>query len=324
MSRSALEFARRNLIVGAFAIAAALNACSSDASSPVAPEASASAAKGGGGKPGTAESVLFAGGAFDGGPDIYSMNPDGSNVRRLTTDSTSETEPDFAPGNRKFVFVRSSDGFLSELWTANADGSKQTQLTSLGTRHVPAALLAGRVEDRVRGGGRARLRDLRDQCRRDRLAADHVRTRRRQLADLDAGRFADRVPELAQRYQLDLQHDGRGAGLELLLDCSGFGCRQPAYSPDGTKIAAADDDGNVLVFDLAQNVIRRVGPPTTGSTSSHPTWTKDGTRVLFDSDRGIEGTKELYVGTPGDLDPTSIKRLTLFSPGQARTPSYSH
>ncbi|HKH90465.1 MAG TPA: hypothetical protein VKA54_01615, partial [Gemmatimonadaceae bacterium] len=135
MSRFAFDFARRTLVAGTFAIAAALNACSSDASSPVAPEASASSAKGGGGKPGSAESVLFAGSAFDSNQEIYSMNPDGSNVRRLTNDSTSfKADPDFAPGNRKFAFVRSTGGILSELWTANADGSKQTQLTSLETR----------------------------------------------------------------------------------------------------------------------------------------------------------------------------------------------
>jgi len=326
MSRSALDFARRTLVAGTFAIAAALNACSSDASSPVAPEASASSAKGGGGKPGSAESVLFAGASFDRSPEIYSMNPDGSNVRRLTNDSTTfKAEPDFAPGNRKFVFVRSTGGISSELWTANADGSKQTQLTSLETRvyqprYSPDGSKIAFVADVefdseifvINADGTGLLQITYEPGENNspiwtpdgaRITFESSRGGSQSIYSMTAG----------------------GLDVKLLLDCTGFGCRQPAYSPDGTKIAVAtNNDSNLLVFQIGQNVIQSVGPQVTGSRSSHPTWTKDGTRVLFDSNRGIEGTRELYVGTPGDLDPTSIRRLTLFSPGEARTPSYSH
>jgi Tol biopolymer transport system component len=325
MSRFALDFARRNLIAGTFALGAALNACSSDAPSLVGPEASASAAKGGGGKPGSAEAVLFAGTKGE-NQDIYSMNPDGSNVRRLTTDPTMETEPDFAPGNRKFVFVRYTGGLLSELWTANADGSKQTQLTSLGTevsqpRYSPdgskiafVAMIDLSYEIFVMnadGTGVLRLTyEGTDETSPtwtpdgSRIAFESTRNGTQSIYSMTAG----------------------GLDVKVVLLCSAFGCREPAYSPDGTKIAAAINDGSdrVVVYDIAQQSLVSVGPGKLGAASSHPTWSKDGTQVLFASDRGIEGTRELYAGTPGDLDPTSIRRLTIFSPGEARTPSYSH
>ena len=324
MSRFAFKFARRTLIAGTFAISAALVACSSDASSPVAPETSASSAKGGN-KPGSAESVLFTGAAFDENPDIYSMNPDGSNVRRLTNDSTFETEPDFAPGNRKFVFVRALASFVSELWTANADGSKQTQLTSLGSRVF---------EPRYSPDGSkiAFVAEVELDNEIFVINADGTGLLRLTYAPGDDNSptwtpDGSRIAFESRRGGSQRIYSMTAGGLDVkpIIDCAGVGCRQPAYSPDGTMIAAATSDaGNIIVFDMGDNIVLRVGPSMIGSSSSHPTWTKDGTRVLFHSDRGIEGTRELYVGTPGDLTPTSVKRLTLFSPGEATTPSYSH
>jgi len=67
-----------------------------------------------------------------------------------------------------------------------------------------------------------------------------------------------------------------------------------------------------------------VGPiPTTGTTVS-PTWTKNGTQVVFSSSRGIEGNYELYIGTPGKIEATDVRRLTVFGPGSALFPVYSN
>ena len=329
MSRFALELARRNLIIGALALAATLNACS-DVPSPVGPDVSSTDAMlaKGGGKPGSAETVLFAAGAFDRSPDIYSMNPDGSNVRRLTaTDSALEADPDFAPGNRKFVFVRTIGGSIfGELWTANADGSRQTQLTSLNKRirqprYSPDGSKIAFVADVesnneifvINADGTGLLQITYEP------GDDNSPT-----WTPDGSRIAFESWRAGSSPSIYSMTAG-GLDVKQLIDCAGYGCQQPAYSPDGTMLAiATDDNTNIRVHDFGDSVTLPVGPQVTGSRSGRPTWTKDGTRVLFDSNRGIEGTKELYVGTVGSVDPNSIRRLTIFSPGEARTPSYSH
>ena len=136
MSHTTLNSAIKKLLVGSLALTAAtLTACQDE--SPVAPATDVRAAKGGStGKPGAGEAVLFAG-RKNGNQDIFSMNPDGSNVRRLTADTAHDVSPDFAPANRKFVWVRQSDIDHSELFTANSDGSKPTQLTTMGTSIGP-------------------------------------------------------------------------------------------------------------------------------------------------------------------------------------------
>src|SRR5829696_207297 len=133
MTHPRLDLTIKSVLIGSLALTAATLTACQDSSSPVAPTAGVRTAKTGTGKPGTAQTVLFAG--YTGSPvnhDIYAMNPDGSNVRRLTTDTTRDVSPDFAPDNRKFVWVRALGPDRSELFTANYDGSKPTQLTRMG------------------------------------------------------------------------------------------------------------------------------------------------------------------------------------------------
>ena len=66
--------------------------------------------------------------AFVQGPDIYTMNPDGSDVQQLTTftDDNPAFWETWSPDSKQLVFSRfpAPDGF-GQLWLMNADGSNQ-------------------------------------------------------------------------------------------------------------------------------------------------------------------------------------------------------
>jgi Tol biopolymer transport system component len=64
----------------------------------------------------------------DGNYEIYSMEPDGSDVRRLTNTSAPECCPSSSPDASKVAFVSYRDG-NNELYVADADGGNQTRLT---------------------------------------------------------------------------------------------------------------------------------------------------------------------------------------------------
>jgi Tol biopolymer transport system component len=60
--------------------------------------------------------------------DIFSANPDGSDIRRLTDADGYDAEGTVSPDGEKIVFTSTRDGDL-EIYTMNIDGSDQTRLT---------------------------------------------------------------------------------------------------------------------------------------------------------------------------------------------------
>jgi Tol biopolymer transport system component len=60
--------------------------------------------------------------------DIFSANPDGTDITRLTDADGYDAEGTVSPDGRKIVFTSTRDGDL-ELYTMNVDGSEQTRLT---------------------------------------------------------------------------------------------------------------------------------------------------------------------------------------------------
>lgn len=64
--------------------------------------------------------------------DIYIMNADGSNVKRLTHTNTYDGGPFFSPDGKRIVWRRfSANGREAEVFTMNIDGSDQKQITRL-------------------------------------------------------------------------------------------------------------------------------------------------------------------------------------------------
>src|SRR5579859_883983 len=65
---------------------------------------------------------------------IYSMNPDGSGLARLTNQPTADREPAWSPDGHRLAFVSLRDG-NSQIYLMNADGSGQAPLTKDGARN---------------------------------------------------------------------------------------------------------------------------------------------------------------------------------------------
>ena len=64
--------------------------------------------------------------------DIYIMDADGSNVKRLTHTSSYDGGPFFSPDGKRIVWRRlSPNGRGAEVFTMNIDGSDQKQITNL-------------------------------------------------------------------------------------------------------------------------------------------------------------------------------------------------
>ena len=73
----------------------------------------------------------------DGPAEIYLMEEDGSNQRRLTTNQVPDGSPVWSPDGQRIAFVSTMNG-AGELFVMQADGSEQRRLTFDGVHdHSP-------------------------------------------------------------------------------------------------------------------------------------------------------------------------------------------
>ena len=68
--------------------------------------------------------------------DIYTMNADGGDVQRLTTDPEYDAGPKWSPDGSKIVFISGRDKNF-DVFVMNADGSDQKNLTNSHENEVP-------------------------------------------------------------------------------------------------------------------------------------------------------------------------------------------
>jgi Tol biopolymer transport system component len=66
----------------------------------------------------------------DGNHEIYTMNPDGTDQKRLTTDPLLDDFPVVSPDGKQIAFTSNRDGKF-RIYTMNADGSNQKRLTNV-------------------------------------------------------------------------------------------------------------------------------------------------------------------------------------------------
>ena len=83
--------------------------------------------------PGQNGKIAFQGGGVD--PEIYTVNPDGSGLTRLTNDEFFDGQPVWSPDGRKLAFWsgRGVNG-TSDIFVMNPDGSGMTNVTNTGDR----------------------------------------------------------------------------------------------------------------------------------------------------------------------------------------------
>src|SRR5687768_9440015 len=64
------------------------------------------------------------------GNELYSMNEDATDIRRLTWNNVPDLVPRVSPNGGRIVFARTVAGLDQDIWIMNADGSGERQLTS--------------------------------------------------------------------------------------------------------------------------------------------------------------------------------------------------
>jgi hypothetical protein len=184
--------------------------------------------------------------------DLFTANPDGSGIQRLTqTPSDQETDPDWSPTGKQLAYVRAYPYFWDnpglrpavwEIWLRQADGSEPKRLSAAGT--------ATDVDPSWSPDG-------------TKIAFSSQRNGNSEIYVMNSD----------GTNQTRLTHDADAD-------------TEPTWSPDGEYIAWVDtSDGDEEIWRMRANGTDVVQLTTNGVRDMSPAWSPDGSRIAFVSYR---------------------------------------
>lgn len=261
------------------------------------------------------------------GGDIYSMNPDGSDVRRLTPNPELDRQPDWSPGGGKIAYTIRKPGervnFEVAVMTAAGRGHRRLTTTESGrASSQPSWFPSGRgMLFRRSGPGRvASIWQL------DRLGRNPLLRFQPPNPPLYPS-FSPNMRKIVFTAILSPAGDtdrgifvvgADGTGLTTLFDVPGAYDSAPAWSPDGRRIAFesnADVGGGNPEHDMEVWTMNADGSGARQLTrnAAHdegPAWSPDGGRMLAYTSGPDDEHGDIHVMT---ADGAHLRQLTTFA-----------
>ncbi len=227
--------------------------------------------------------------------EIYKMNYDGSDVTRLTNNSSEDMSPDWSPDGTKIAFKSNRTGEY-EIYVMNADGTGQIQVTTMTNCDSPQWSPDGkRIAFYTRQNNNNIIYTMNPDGTELTPVTDPAMSADSPYWSPDGLKIAflssRTVPGL---YTINLD----GTDQQLLIDSGDIAYM--AWSPDGasfvlSKITAPNFNMDVFIYDIATKTTTRI--TTTQSNHNSVDWSPDGNYVIFHSNRDDISNFELYAMT---------------------------
>jgi Tol biopolymer transport system component len=268
-----------------------------------------------------------------GNREVYVMNADGTEQRRLTVDPAQHFSPVWSPDGRRVAFVRGSvEVESSGLFVMDVDGSNLRQLTPdagpAGIAWSPDGSAIAFTTVHGHNGGYPEIYLIEaDGTNQRRLTSPALIPTERQYMGVrapswspDGDQIVFVVDELDSQPALFIMAADGESSATRLAGPEWAAISDVAWSPAGNLIAFVVDDVEsgmpaIHVIDSDGRNERRIG--IDGGASLSPSWSPDGTRIVFAGTHG--NGLDVYVV---EISTGDVRRLT-DDPSNNESPSWS-
>jgi Tol biopolymer transport system component len=220
--------------------------------------------------------------------EIYTVNPDGSGETRLTYNGHTDAAPAWSPDGSKAAFARHSDSWeekfavgSNDLFTMNADGSGQTNLTN--TPHEdfdesdPAWSPDGQKIAFLRTGY-ARLGPSGIYVMNPDGSGQTFLTAGSEFSQPAWSPDGTKIA-FVNTYEIHVMNADGTDATRLTTNADGVYDYSPDWSPDGTKIAFTRLTPNTA--EIVTMNADGTGQTILTNSAAHPAWSPDGSKIAF-------------------------------------------
>ena len=256
--------------------------------------------------------------------EIYLMDPNGKQIRRLTEQPKSDFEPTWSPDGKQITFVSFRDleqlpkGEIhrGEIYVMNPDGTNPINLTQAPERADGVSSWSPDGKQIAFTSAELFNADLLANSNIFVMDADGANPR-----NLTNHEALDETPDWSpdgNRIAFTSDRDGNweiyvmNADGTNPINLTNHPAKdgRPDWSPDGNRIAfTSDRDGNWEIYVMNADGTNPINLTNHPAEDNHSSWSPDGTRIAFDSDRDRDRDNnwEIYVM---NADGTNPIRLT--------------
>ena len=246
----------------------------------------------------------------DGNSEIYVMDTDGSNITRLTNNTTADLDPNWAHDGNKIAFVAARDG-NSEIYVMNVDGSSPVNLTNNDAEDISPAWSPD--------GTRIAFVSTRGE-QQDIYVMDADGSNQTKLTDDDhLDDSPDWSPDGAKIVFTSQRNDdyeiytilADGSGVTRLTNSEGHDL-SPVWSLDGETIAFTSfRDENAEIYTMWDDGTEQWSITFNTVDDESPAWSPDSTKIILVSDQtdivmydaeDPEGVEPVTITTGGSGD----------------------